>query len=91
LFWIHDIEHGSAATDPTSDKEWISYLAELLVTCFHKALDHYLMPMRSKYLSDAKDSEKLASASHYTTKESDRVTLGPYVKYMSALVNTYID
>lgn len=90
LFWIHDMEHGSSATDPTSDKESISYLAEFLVTCFHQAIDHYLMPMKSKYISDAKNPEKLVLASHYTTKESDRVTLGPYVKYMPTIVDTYI-
>jgi hypothetical protein len=49
------------------------------------------MPMRSKYLSSGKDTEKLALASHYTTKETDPVTLGPYVKYMSAIVDTYIE
>ena len=81
-YLLHDLEHASCATDG-APKHISGFLAELLTTSFHRAIDSFFDEFKNK------ESSEISKASFLTTRDRSRGTFDNYQPYLDSMTQVY--
>jgi hypothetical protein len=78
-YLLHDLEHASCATDG-APKHISGFLAELLTTSFHRAIDSFF---------NEEESSETSKASFLTTRDRSLGTFDNYQPYLDSMTQVY--